>query len=907
MINWKKIAKGVFPDHHILDRWIDRYAYAHDASIYRLIPKVIFKVTQVNQIEFIYFLAKKNNLSVTFRASGTSLSGQAVTDGILVDITQLNKIEISKDGKQVTVEPGITGAMVNFYLKKYRRKIGPDPASIQAARMGGILANNASGMCCGVKDNAYHTISQIKAIFPNGVILDTYVENYRKIFEEKYSEFCQQLISIKHNIRSNTHFVSKIREKYKIKNTVGYALNAFLDEDHPADIVKKLLIGSEGTLGFIESATLNTIPDDPYKLTTWLTFENSSKAIDALYHIISTNPSAIEFLSSESLNLVKGKLPNELKEEIDSQSAGLLVEWGFESLDKLTSNRIQIQDALKVIPSKTIGKLFDNELEQQLLWKIRKELFPSIGAQRQLSTSVIIEDVAVPLVNLKDTIHFLENILHTYKFPSYLFGHAMDGNLHFVISADFSDPIILNKYELLMKTIVDAIVHKFNGSIKAEHGTGRNMAPFVATEWGSELYEVMKKIKEICDPNGMLNKDVIISDHPTIHLEHIKNIPILNNETDLCVSCGFCEPVCPSRSLSLTPRQRISVLREVETLKKENHQIANKILSDFQYDGIQTCAVDGLCATSCPVHINTGNIIRQMRQANNTVSKITIGKFVAANINFTSQGIKYGLPVVKTIGRIFTTKNNPLNSLISNKTNIKPIEITDSTEFIYFPTCVTRTFSDHHHSIPHQLITLSKLANIHLSIPKELLSSCCGTPFYSKGFVSEGDQVIKELLKTLGIVNANKKYKIIVDTSPCTHQLQEVKSSFEFIDSLTFINDYLLPNLGIENKLNSLFIHTTCSTIKMKDSQLMLNIGNILSNEVIQSHQIGCCGMAGDRGLYYPELPAHALEETIAILDNSHPEKCMSSSLTCQSALTANTNQAFYHVISILYEMVIKK
>jgi D-lactate dehydrogenase len=165
------------------------------------------------------------------------------------------------------VQPGITGAMVNAFLKKYQRKIGPDPSSINAAMMGGILSNNASGMCCGVKLNSYHTTKYIRFILPDGKKFSTEIKEDYARFEKECIELYQGLIEIREQIKSNATLYHKIRKKYQTKTTIGYSINAFIDYEHPLDILAHLLIGAEGTLAFISEAVLQTVPDYRYKST----------------------------------------------------------------------------------------------------------------------------------------------------------------------------------------------------------------------------------------------------------------------------------------------------------------------------------------------------------------------------------------------------------------------------------------------------------------------------------------------------------------------------------------------------------------------------------------------------------------------------------------------------------------
>jgi D-lactate dehydrogenase len=165
-----------------------------------------------------------------------------------------------------------------------------------------------------------------------------------------------------------------------------------------------------------------------------------------------------------------------------------------------------------------------------------------------------------------------------------------------------------------MNDVVHSVAVKYQGSLKAEHGTGRNMAAFIEVEWGYDAYMMMKKIKNLFDPKGLLNPGVIINDDAQAHLKNLKTLPATNEIVDKCIECGFCEPTCPSNELSLTPRQRIVVNREISRLESiGEHKEAKEYKDLYQYDGIETCATCSLCSSACPVKIDTGNLTKHLR------------------------------------------------------------------------------------------------------------------------------------------------------------------------------------------------------------------------------------------------------------------------------------------------------
>jgi len=204
---------------------------------------------------------------------------------------------------------------------------------------------------------------------------------------------------------------------------------------------------------------------------------------------------------------------------------------------------------------------------------------------------------------------------HGYE-NSVIFGHAKDGNIHFMLNERFQEPANLERYQRFTEDMVDLILDN-GGSLKAEHGTGRIMAPFVRRQYGDELYEVMKEVKRLCDPTGMLNPGVVLSDDPTSYVRDLKLVPPVEDEVDRCVECGFCEPGCPSKDVTMTPRQRIVVRREMAKAEATgDFALLAELRKDYGYDGIDTCAVDGMCQLACPVNINTADLVRRLRNEN---------------------------------------------------------------------------------------------------------------------------------------------------------------------------------------------------------------------------------------------------------------------------------------------------
>ena len=254
-------------------------AFGTDASFYRLIPKLVVKAKNEEEVSVILKECSKLEIPVTFRAAGTSLSGQAISDSVLLIAgSHWKNFKIDEDGLRIQLQPGLTGAKANSLLAPYGRKIGPDPASINAAMIGGIAANNASGMCCGTAENSYKTLDSMRIILADGSVIDTSNEESKKQFRQSNPQFIKEIIEMAAAVKENKDLSSRITRKFKMKNTTGYSLNALVDFTDPFEVIQHLLIGSEGTLGFIAEITYKTVVEHPFRASSLMIFPDIEKA-----------------------------------------------------------------------------------------------------------------------------------------------------------------------------------------------------------------------------------------------------------------------------------------------------------------------------------------------------------------------------------------------------------------------------------------------------------------------------------------------------------------------------------------------------------------------------------------------------------------------------------------------------
>lgn len=927
--NFAVFLDGIYrriPAENVITKYIQRYAFGTDASFYRLTPKVVIRVQNVQQLQWVLQHCRACNLAVTFRAAGTSLSGQAISDSVLLILSEdWQEIQIDEQANWVKLQPGVIGAKANQRLKPFQRKIGPDPASINSCKIGGIAANNASGMCCGTAQNSYNTLRDMTLVFADGTVLDTADENARATFSVNNKKLIDGLMGLVEQVKSNKDLVALIRHKYRLKNTTGYGVNALVDFDDPIDIISHLMIGSEGTLAFIADITLQTIPIPSHISTGLYVLDDIALACELISQLDDISVSAVEIMDGRALHSVKGKLAHLNINQFGANCAALLIETSAISASQLSEQVAAIELLFSQNKSALLCQsslTSDSEIVESL-WSIRKGMFPAVGAVRETGTTVIIEDIAVPLTHLAATIDALHQLFEQYGYSeAIIFGHALSGNLHFVFTQSFETEQETRRYDQFMQSVTQLVAVQYQGSLKAEHGTGRNMAPFVETEWGEELYSVMKAIKRLFDPHNILNPGVLISEDCNAHLTHLKRIPAADEKVDKCIECGFCEPVCPSKNFTLTPRQRIAVLREISYLQR-NDKLApqlKELEKDFAFLGIDSCAATGLCAQSCPVDIDTGELVRALRA--NTADSQSMASFATHHFSGLTQIARFGLgglsglqtvagekvaqSAVNTVHRLFA-KKLPRQLYPWPKPAVtleKVATAKHQQKVVYVSSCANRVFAPENDSLPsinQVFLSLAEKAGLEVVLPTNIAQHCCGLPWDSKGYPKQALEMAGSLELLLEQASENGKWPVVMDASSCSLQLAK-KLHLEVMDSIEFAARYLLPRLTVVAKEHAVMLHKTCSSVLQNNGKYLQEVAHACATEVIEPEGISCCGFAGDKGFTLPELNQSALKT----LRGSIPQGCTqgySNNRTCEIGLSHHAGIPYQSLLYLLDEV----
>jgi D-lactate dehydrogenase len=917
----------------VATRALDLVRYASDASPYRSIPTAVAIPHDVQDMVKLLALARSTSTPLVFRAGGTSLSGQSQTDGILVDVRRhFQRVAIEDDGARARAQPGAVLGHVNRLLARHGRRLGPDPASTDIACVGGVVANNSGGMRCGVTADSYRTVRSMTFVLPNGAVIDTAADGAEQSFAAAAPELARGLEEIRDELRADTALAERIARKFEIKNTTGYRLCAFLEADSPLEIFRRLIIGSEGTLAFVAEAVFETVPLGRHTTLALAFFADIDAAVAAVEPLVAAGASATELMVAPTLIAAAWNMPGtpERWRELPPESAALLIEFRAEQasdLDGPESAAMEILGSHELVDPPRFTR---ERTEVEMLWHVREGMQGLLAAMRAPGVSLIIEDVCVPPARVGEAAKDLQRLLGEHGFLPGVAGHASAGNLHFLLSPNFGEGADLERYEAFMGDLVELIVEKYDGSLKAEHGTGVNMAPYVEREWGEKATAMMWRVKRLADPDGILGPGVVLNRDRGAHLRNLKSAPEIEEVATKCIECGFCEPVCPSRDLTTTPRQRI-VLRREMVRQPAGSPVLEALLEQYEYDGIQTCAADGTCSLVCPVGIDTGKLIKGLRAREHSERAERAALAAAERWAAVERGARAGLRIGRAAGdapmRLVTSlmRSAVTHELIpawgaampGPASARAPLTNREGAAAVYLPACVNRIFANPRESpaapsLPEALVAVSARAGRPVWIPPDVAGHCCGTPWSSKGFARGHEHMARKVAAAILRWTDAGELPLVLDATSCTHGLlsevgaqlddatRERFEGVEVIDSIAWVHDSLLGALSVGQKTDSVTVHPPCAAIHLGLQDKLQAIAQSLAEEVILPAATTCCGTAGDRGLLHPELPASALRAVAEELEERAPGACLCSNRTCEIGLEQVTGRPYGSFILLL-------
>ena len=912
----------------VLHRVSDLVRYASDASPYRLIPQAVVMAHDADDVAKALQFGKERDIGVTLRSGGTSLNGQAQGDGIVVDVRRhFAGIEVLDAGARVRAKPGTVLGHVNRALARYERRVGPDPASTEFATVGGVIANNSGGMRCGVRHDAYQTLRGLEFVLPSGTRIDTRAPDAAERFARLEPELSAGLAALRDEIRADDDLVRRIRRKFAIKNTTGYRLCAFLDADEPVEIFRRLLVGSEGTLAFIAGSEFETVEHGRHTSTALLFFRSIDAASEPVPRLVEAGATAVELMVNATLVAASYSLPGipEAWREIPPDGAVLLVELRSTDPAQLDGLEERAHAAVADCDLLEAAAFTRDRHETEVFWLVREGMQGIVGALRPQGTSLIIEDVCVPPERIAESAHDIQALLGKHGFLTGVAGHASAGNLHFLLTPALADPADRDRYEAFMSELVPLVIDKYDGSLKAEHGTGRNMAPYVAQEWGDKATELMWRIKRLADPDGVLGRDVLLSRDPEIHLAHLKTTPPIENvsNANACIECGFCEPVCPSRNVTTTPRQRI-VLRREMARQPEGSPVLDALVEQYAYDGEQTCAADGSCRHACPVGIDTGALIKSLRQREHSVRDERRAARLAERWAVVERAARAGL---RAGGRLGDTPARVTTSLARRVLGSElipqwspelpqaapsalPPTSRSGAAAVYVPACINRIMgvsrgAGDQRWLVEAIAEVSARAGLPVWIPDDVAGTCCATPWSSKGFRDGHALMGKRLVDRLWHWTDGGELPVVIDATSCAHGItaeiaDDRLGSLEILDAVSWAHDRLLARLDVRAPAATATVHPTCAGRHLGVNATLEALARALCEELTVPAVSTCCGMAGDRGLLHPELVISATREEAAEVRAGSFEAHLSANRTCELAMERATGRPYESVVQLL-------
>ena len=904
----------------VLARAIDLIRFASDASPYRLLPQVVVMARDADDVAKTFRFARERRLTVTLRSAGSSLNGQAQGDGILVDVRRhWGGVEVERDGALARVRPGTVLGHANRVLSRYGTRLGPDPASTDVATVGGVIANNSGGMRCGVTEDSYSTLRSLTFVLPSGTVIDTAAPGAEERFAREEPELAAGLLAIRDELRADPQLVERIERKFRIKNTMGYRLCAFLDGDTPVEIFRRLLVGSEGTLAFVAEAVFDTVRDGPLVTTALLPFADLDAASAAVPGLVAAGARAVELMMATTLHVARNSFPDmpEEWEQIPFDAGMLLVELRAEDEDELARKEAEARRVLEEFPPlQPTAFTRDAELTHKW-WTVREGMFGLVGRMRPPENSLITEDVCVPPERIAECAKDLQALLSEHGFLPGVAGHASAGNLHFMLTPAFGNEGEPERYERFISALADLILDKYDGSLKAEHGTGINMAPFVEREWGPKATELMWRVKRLADPHGVLAPGVVLNRDPDAHLRSLKTNPPIEEVANHCVECGFCEPVCPSRKITTTPRQRIVIRREMAR-QPDGSPVLAALLEEYQYDAIETCAADGTCRLACPVAIDTGRLVKEFRAHEHTPRGETAARVAAERWDLVERASRAALAagdaVVRHAGsRPLQAVSGALRAALGSEVvptwprsmprpapARMPPTRREGAAAVYLPACINRIFGRPRGApdgpgVVEAMVLVSERAGLPLWIPGDVSGNCCGVPWSSKGFAAGHELMAARTAGSIREWTGDGALPLVTDASSCAHGLRD--DGVQVLDSVDWLHDHVMPRLS-PRRARTAAVHPTCSVRHMAAVGKLESLVALLADDVAMPAVPTCCGFAGDRGFLHPELPATALDGPPQPADAS-----VSTNRTCELGLHQATGRPYVSVAELAEEL----
>ena len=574
-------------------------AYAIDASIYRLEPQAVVLIENEADLIKVIEYARTNRVPLTARAGGSNLTGNAIGEGIILEFSRMSRIlELNREEKWVRVQPGKIYAELNRDLERHGLFFAPDPSSGDVCKIGGMVGNNSAGPHTlkygAVKDNVH----EIRAILSDGRALSVRPYPVDHPDFEHLMDRHERLRELYALLKANKALIRRHRIRVS-KNSSGYNLFDMADRlDEGIFDLAKLFVGSEGTLGFMTEARLKLIDRPARTATALVYFDRLDEVGHAVNAFLPFRPSAMELMDSSSLNLIgRGRF-----DIPPAAAAMLLVEFDEEPIEEKIERVREATRAYRL--SRPVEAARSDEplgLErQEALWKVRKAIYPTLYRYDAKKKPInFVDDVVVPAARLPELIAYLDSYFKERNIPVAIYGHIGDGNAHINPLMDMNDPDDLRRMAAISKEIHSIVIHQFGGSLCGEHGDGRVRGEFLRDLYGEEVYSLFIKIKELFDPDHILNPGVKLTAVPfTTHLD-------AERLSKPCATCGKCNTVCPVYDVSQEESNGARGWFHILTAPDYSYEKAARV--------VEACVNCKSCYAVCPAGIDVSTYVLEKR------------------------------------------------------------------------------------------------------------------------------------------------------------------------------------------------------------------------------------------------------------------------------------------------------
>ncbi|WP_347840631.1 FAD-linked oxidase C-terminal domain-containing protein [uncultured Draconibacterium sp.] len=890
---------------------VQRVLYSTDASQYKELPLAVTKPKNADDVKKIIAFAKENKTNIIPRGAGTSLAGQVVGNGIVVDVSKyMNRIlEFNRQEQYVIVEPGVVLAELNLFLARHGLQFGPETSTANRCVLGGMLGNNS----CGLHSLAYGSVREhvleVDAILSDGsetTFKALTTEEFQQKISDNSNPMETAIYSKINELLSNTANQKEIRNNFPdpklTRRNMGYAIDELVHTDPFTQNGKKfnfckLLAGSEGTLAFSTKIKLNVIPLPPkFKGLVCAHFETLEESLQANLIALKYNPTAIELMDDPVMQAAKQNIEqtkNRFFVEGDP-GAMLMIEFSFETETELKETAEALENELKAAGLGYHYPLVTGADKIKRVWALRTAglgLLSNIPGDRKGVPGI--EDTAVHPEYLPDYVADIKVVLKKLGLDSVFYAHIATGEIHFRPLINFKDPKDVEIFDTLMNETAK-LVKKYKGSMSGEHGDGRVRGKFIPFMLGEQCYELVKSVKRSWDPENIFNPGKIVDTPPiTENLRVIPGKPIPEPETvfdfsnnkgyfrsiEKCNGSGDCRKselvggtLCPTfmatRDEDKSTRGRANILREFLYNNEKEKLFDQKEI----YDILSLCIACKACKSECPSNVDMAKLKAEFLQNYYDIHGIPLRSKLIAYLPRLNKLAMAFRPVSNFIMNTsllkssigFSTKRNvpSLSKLTLNKWIGKGIPQPDKPKIgtIYLFNDEFTNYNESDIGIK-AILLLTKLGyEVKIPITKE-----SGRTFLSKGLVRTSKKVATENINILKDVITDEKplvgiepsailafrdeYPELVDKElqPAAKILAKNALLFEEFISAE-IEKGNIKEETFTTEEQHILLHGHCQQKAVASTEPSKKMLSLPKNYFVREIPSGCCGMAGSFG-----------------------------------------------------------